>query len=59
MAEKTSPILKTWQREVLGFSPDAIVLAYGYIETMHLFLPRWFERHAHSWSAKPRLLGFI
>ena len=59
MAEKTSPIHRTWQQEILGFSPDVIVLVYGYIETMHLFLPRWFERHANSWAAKPRRLGFI
>jgi hypothetical protein len=59
MAEKTSPILRTWQQEVIGFSPDVIVLVYGYIETMHLFLPRWFERHANSWQAKPRRLGSI
>jgi hypothetical protein len=59
MAEKTAPILKTWQQEVLGFSPDVIVLVYGYVETMHLFLPRWFERHANSWNAKPRRLGSL
>jgi hypothetical protein len=59
MAEMTGPILKTWERETLGYSPDAIVLVYGYLETMHLFLPRWFERHANSWSVRPRLLGSI
>ena len=57
MAEKTAPILKTWQQEILGFSPDVIVLVYGYVETIHLFLPRWLERHANSWKAKPRRLG--
>ncbi len=56
MAELTSPILKTWQQEILGYSPDVIVLVYGYVETMHLLLPRWLERHANSWKAKPRLL---
>ena len=55
MAETTSPILKTWQPEILGYSPDVIVLLYGYVETIHGFLPRWFERHANSWKAKPRL----
>ena len=59
MAEKTGPILKTWQQEILGFSPDAIVLVYGYVETIHRFLPRWLERHANSWRAKPRRLGSI
>ncbi|WP_110208494.1 SGNH/GDSL hydrolase family protein [Nocardioides daejeonensis] len=53
-SEKTSTILGTWQREILGFSPDAIVLLYGHYETIHLFLPRWLERHANSLKAKPR-----
>lgn len=53
-SEKTSTILSTWQREILGFSPDAIVLLYGHYETIHLFLPRWLERHANSLRAKPR-----
>lgn len=52
--EKTSTILSTWQREVLGFSPDVIVLAYGHVETVHLFLPWWLERHANSLKARPR-----
>ena len=54
MAEKTGPILKSWEHEVLGFSPDVIVLVYGYVETIHRFLPQWLERHANSWRARPR-----
>lgn len=53
-SEKTSTILGTWQREILGYSPDVIVLLYGHYETIHLFLPRWLERHANSLKAKPR-----
>lgn len=56
-SEQTRTILGTWQREVLGFSPDVIVLAYGHFETIHLFLPRWLERHANSLKAKPRRLS--
>lgn len=52
--EPVNRILQTWQREVLGFSPDVIVLSYGYLETIHLFLPRWLERHVHSLKARPR-----
>ena len=33
MSEKTSKILGTWEREVLGFSPDVIVLVYGHYES--------------------------
>ncbi|MFZ0142644.1 MAG: SGNH/GDSL hydrolase family protein [Aeromicrobium sp.] len=56
MSEKTSKILGTWEREVLGFSPDVIVLVYGHYETVHLLLPRWLERHANSLKARPRRL---
>ncbi len=53
-SEQTSRILSSWQREILGYSPDVIVLVYGHFETIHLFLPRWLERHANSLKAKPR-----
>lgn len=55
-SEKTSSILNTWQREILGFSPDVIVLVYGHYETIHLFLPWWLERHANSLKPHPRRL---
>lgn len=55
-SEKTSTILSTWQREILGFSPDVIVLVYGHYESIHLFLPRWLERHANSLKARRRPL---
>ena len=55
-SERTSKILSTWQNETLAFSPDVIVLVYGHYETIHLFLPRWVERHAHSLRGKPRRL---
>lgn len=58
-SEQTHKILNTWQREVLGFSPDVIVLVYGHFETIHLFLPRWLERHANSLKARPRLLSSL
>lgn len=47
-SEPTSRLLTTWEREVLAYSPDVIVLVYGHYESIHLFLPRWFERHANS-----------
>ena len=55
MAEVAGDLLKTWEREILGYSPDVIVLNYGGYESIHLFLPRWLERHANSLSAPPRL----
>lgn len=56
-SEEAGSILSTWQREVLGFSPDVIVLVYGHYETLHLLLPRWLERHANSLRARPRPLA--
>lgn len=52
-SERSATILRTWQAEVLGFSPDVIVLVYGHYETIHLFLPRWLEVHANSLKARP------
>lgn len=55
-SEPASATLLHWEREVLGFSPDVIVLVYGHYETIHLFLPRWLERHANSLKTRPRRL---
>jgi hypothetical protein len=58
-SELTSKILRTWEEEILGFSPDVIILDYGHYECVHLFLPRWLERHANSLRARPlRLESF-
>ncbi|MCX6396652.1 MAG: hypothetical protein NTV23_09210 [Propionibacteriales bacterium] len=53
-SEQAKKLPLTWQREVLGFSPDVIVLSYGQFESVHLFLPRWLERHANSLRARQR-----
>ena len=39
-SELTSKILLNWQQEVLGFSPDVVVLVYGHYETVHFVLPK-------------------
>lgn len=59
MAERASDLLKTWQQEILGYSPDVIILHYGGYESIHLFLPRWLERHVNSLSARPRLTSRV
>lgn len=58
-SDQAKTTLRTWQREILGFSPDVIVLLFGHFEAVHLFLPRWLERHAHSLKARPRRLTTI
>ena len=55
-SELAKQTLRTWEAEVMGFSPDVIVLTYGQYESVHLFLPRWLERHANSNKARP---GFV
>ncbi len=52
-AELTKSAIRTWQEEVLAWSPDVIILNYGQMECVHLFLPRWFERHANSVKGRP------
>lgn len=44
---------RTWEEQVKAWSPDVIILSYGYYEVVHLFLPRWLERHANSFKARP------
>ena len=57
--EKTSAIIKSWQQEVLGYSPDVVVLVYGHYETIHLFLPHWMEKHANSLAGRPRAVRVL
>ena len=47
-AELTKHSLYAWQREVVPYSPDVVVLHYGVMESMHLFLPRWLQAHAQN-----------
>lgn len=58
-SERTATTLLRWEDEVLGWSPDVVVLVYGHYETIHLFLPRWLERHANSLKARPRRLSSL
>jgi lysophospholipase L1-like esterase len=42
-SELTKTTLRTWEYEMIGFSPDVVVLVYGHYESIHLFLPHWLE----------------
>jgi hypothetical protein len=53
-SERTKTAVRRWEHEVIGFSPDVVVLVYGHYETVHLFLPWWLERHANSRVSPPR-----
>ncbi|MDT4891310.1 MAG: hypothetical protein QOE97_345 [Pseudonocardiales bacterium] len=52
--------LRTWEQDVLGWSPDVVVLHHGHYESIHYVLPRWLERHANStrWRPGGALHGF-
>lgn len=52
-SEQTKTTLRRWEQELIGYSPDVVVLVYGHYETIHLFLPHWLERHANSLRGRP------
>ena len=47
-AALTKAALSEWQSEVVPWSPDVVVLHYGQMECLHLFLPRRLQQHAQS-----------
>ena len=47
-AERARRALRNWTRDVLLWSPDVVVLHYGHADSIHLFLPRWLERHVNT-----------
>jgi hypothetical protein len=44
---------RSYQADVVPWSPDVVVLHYGHADSIHLFLPRWFERHVNSMGPRP------
>jgi hypothetical protein len=50
----------TWQQDVIGWSPDVVVLHHGHYESIHYVLPRWVERYANSkrWRPHGRIHDF-
>src|SRR5205085_11966333 len=50
---RTSEALKTWEQEVVRWSPDVIILHLGQFEVVHLLLPWWMEVHAFSIRTRP------
>ncbi len=52
-AEAPKTALRGYQREIVNWSPDVVVLHYGHMETIHLFLPRALQGHAQSLQNRP------
>jgi lysophospholipase L1-like esterase len=52
-SDRAKTTLRNWQREILAYSPDVIILLYGQYETLHFLAPWWLERHANSLRRRP------
>lgn len=53
--EATVKVVREWEREYYGWSPDVLIFLSGQYEALHLLMPNWLERHANSlvWSPRP------
>src|SRR5690242_14845948 len=52
-AVTTKRALRSWEHEVVPFSPDVVVLHLGQMDMVHHVLPGWLEQHAHSLRTRP------
>jgi len=52
-ADRARHGLLRWEREVNPWAPDVVIVHYGQADSVHLFLPRWLERHANSPRRRP------
>jgi hypothetical protein len=52
--EMAKEMFPRWLDEVLAWSPDVVILDYGAMECVHLFLPRFLERYANSVTGRPQ-----
>lgn len=53
----TSEVVREWERDVVGWSPDVVIYMVGHYETLHPLWPNWLERHANNFTWLPRRLG--
>lgn len=49
----TKDLFKTWDEDIVAWSPDVVVLAVGHYEILHTILPRWLERGANTVNRRP------
>lgn len=56
----TSAVLRNWERDVLGLSPDVVVYMVGHYETIHVLWPNRLERHANNfnWLERPSRIRY-
>lgn len=55
----TRDLIKTWDEEVVAWSPDIVILAVGQYEALHIILPRWLERGANTVNRRSGLLRHL
>src|SRR5205823_4305743 len=53
VGQRTKDSLKSWEREVVAWSPDVVVLHCGQYEAIHLFMPWWLERYVNNVARRP------
>lgn len=56
---RTATVLDSWESDVLGWSPDVVVIMAAHYETLHVLWPQWLERHANSVTWAPRRWGSV
>lgn len=49
----TRDLFKTWDEDIVAWSPDIVILAVGHYESLHIILPRWLERGANTVNRRP------
>lgn len=49
----TEDLFKTWDEDIVAWSPDIVILAVGHYEILHSILPRWLERGANRVDRRP------
>jgi lysophospholipase L1-like esterase len=47
LGDRTIDGLRRWTDEAIGWSPDVVVMVFGHYESIHLFIPHWFERYVN------------
>ena len=53
LGTSTHSFFEPFERDVAQWSPDVIIMVAGHYESIHLFLPHWFERHANRVNYRP------
>jgi hypothetical protein len=51
--DRAKDLVRSFESEVLGWSPDVVIVLNGQYEAMHYVLPYWLERHANSLATRP------